>query len=770
MPSFPFDPRTPSSVEREAKDPWDEGFWNAKWVRLRDDPRPPFVSAYRLRFTLEQAIARLSIHVAADERYMLFLDSELIGRGNARGDLDRWYFETYDLALEAGRHELFAYVWSFGSDGPHKAAHSQMTLRPGFLLASELFPELATTGIAPWQASRLEGIDFLSPLAAWGIGPRLEIVGEPTGPGGMDRGAQWEPVEVDVEARSRWRANGVFPTRLLDPSPIPPQREIPLTGLEVVNVASVPSADTSGIPVRAEDNLVEETESFHSVLKASGTYLVPAGERRRVLLKFPTYACVYPVLRSSGGAGSTVRVHVQEALFEEKTTWAKGNRNETEGKFFTTLGHDKPGIGDTYHPRGFRQDFQSFDWIAGRYAEVYIGGGERGTAIFSLGFTETRYPLELEGWPKTDDPKLGPILQICRRGLEMAAHESFIDCAYERMQYVWDARIQGLCAMVFGQDDRLVRKALQQFTDSLRPDGMITSRYPARERQIIPPFGLLFVGMLHDHARWRGDPEVIRAYLPTAQAILSHYGRSNLRPEGWNFIDWVPGWTHGVPPGSEAGDDPIVLLLLTLARRQVTEMDAWIRGGQVEPEAVHPWPAEMLESLGDRGTMTSEHFAALSVLLGHGDAEVALASESTQPRATFAFAHLVFEAYVALGRTDLLLARIGKDWGEMVRNGLATTIEMPEPTRSDCHGWGAHPAYHVLTGLLGFGPTGLGGERFFLRPRLPSGMSLEASAFTAQGPVHLTAQGSRVEIEVPSGVTVTTVLGDLGQGRHTIGG
>lgn len=764
---FSFDPHRPLPFEQEAKDPWDRGFWNADWVRLPGDPRPPFVSAYRLRFTLEFDAPSVRIAVAADERYILFLDSELVGRGNARGDLDRWQFETYDLALEAGRHELFAYVWSFGSDGPHKAAHAQMTLRPGFLVASVTMSELLTTGIAPWQVARLDGFDFLSPLAAWGIGPRLEITGEPTGPGGMDRGAEWVPVEIDGEARSRRGANGIFPTRLLEPSLIPAQRETLLLGVEAVNLATVPSADTSGVPIRAVDHLADEAATLEEVLGEGGVYLVPAGERRRILLRFPTYACVYLVLRTSGGPGSTVRVHVQEALYEEKTTWSKGNRNETEGKFFTTLWHDKPGIGDTFHPRGFRQDFQSFDWLAGRYAEVFVDGGERGTALFSLRFTETRYPLDLGGWPQTDDAQLGPILQICRRGLEMAAHETFIDCAYERMQYVLDTRIEGLCATVFGEDDRLVRKALRQFADSLRPEGMITSRYPARERQIIPPFGLHFVGMLHDHARWRGDREMVSAYLPTARAILDHYASAHGRPEGWNFVDWVPGWEHGVPPESGAGEDPIVILLLTLAKRQLAEMEAWVRGDKAATRLA-PWPEQELSRARPESTISSEHFAALAVLLGRREYEAALASEATQPRVTYAFAHLLFEAYVALGRTDLLRARVEQEWGGMVRNGLTTTIEMPEPTRSDCHGWGAHPAYHMLTGFLGLQPVGLGGERFSLTPRLPAGVALEASAFTAHGPVHLRGSGSQVEIEVPPGVTVETSAGELQAGSHRV--
>ena len=90
---------------------YSRGLWPCSWISAPDALAPPFVAAYRRRFTLERA-AEVRVHVSADERYELFLDGERVGRGPERGEPRRWRFETYDLPLAAGDHVLVARVWS----------------------------------------------------------------------------------------------------------------------------------------------------------------------------------------------------------------------------------------------------------------------------------------------------------------------------------------------------------------------------------------------------------------------------------------------------------------------------------------------------------------------------------------------------------------------------------------------------------------------------------------------------------------------------------
>ena len=78
------------------------------------------------------------------------------------------------------------------------------------------------------------------------------------------------------------------------------------------------------------------------------------------------------------------------------------------------------------------------------------------------------------------------------------------------------------------------------------PSGLTQSRYPSRVTQMITPFALWWVGMVHDYALWRDDAALVRELLPGVRAVIDGFGRFlNAEgivqaPAGWNFMDWAP--------------------------------------------------------------------------------------------------------------------------------------------------------------------------------------------------------------------------------------
>ena len=103
-------------------------------------------------------------------------------------------------------------------------------------------------------------------------------------------------------------------------------------------------------------------------------------------------------------------------------------------------------------------------------------------------------------------------------------------------------------------------------------------------------------------------------------------------------------------------------------------------------------------------------------------------------KATYYFQHYRHEAYGKMGRYDLLLANIRDQWGSMIERGLKTTIEMPDPGRSDCHAWSAHPLLHLQTKILGLSP--LSPYQFEFRPNLVDLDWAEGYISTGKGPIH----------------------------------
>ena len=53
-------------------------------------------------------------------------------------------------------------------------------------------------------------------------------------------------------------------------------------------------------------------------------------------------------------------------------------------------------------------------------------------------------------------------------------------------------------------------QAIAAFDHSRIPEGISRSRYPSSLPQNIPPFSLLWIGMLHDYWMYRPDPQIVR--------------------------------------------------------------------------------------------------------------------------------------------------------------------------------------------------------------------------------------------------------------------
>jgi alpha-L-rhamnosidase len=711
------------------KSEWDRrGLWTASWVGCADGTEPPLVTAYRLRFDWP-ASTSVRLHVSADERYELFLDGLPIGRGGERGDLEHWFYDSYDVPLAAEAHVLVARVFSLGPLAPL----AQFQVRPAFLLAAEgEEAKRLDTGVAPWEARLLPGYSFEPPVYVWGLAAPVTVDGGVFA-WGFERGEGdgWRPVVAHERASSGLLAYGIAPARFLQAGTLPSMIDQPWPRARVRHVAAVPSLDTLPIPVRAVDHLEHEVAPWLDLLHGQAPLEVPANGLRRVIVDLEDYVCAYPRLVTSRGAGSLVRLHFAEALREapEKWNFAKGHRDAIEGRFFL-------GMGDSFRPDGGeKRRFDTLWFASGRYVEILVRTAAEPLTIEALTLRETRYPLELESAFTASDPELPALQPMLVRGMQMCAHETFFDCPYfEQMQYVADARIESLCQYVMTRDDRLSRKALFLIDASRHASGLTESRYPVREPQFIPWFSLVWIGAVHDYALWRDDGGFVRALLPgvrgVLEAFLARRGRDGLvrTPDGWNDSEGtrelpVSGLTHW---------------MLVWALRLAAQLE----DGFGEPEPATRWRRVAAElSLGSDRAFWSEERGLYADSPGRPDCSelvqcLALLGGGVPPSrrervagrllhggaadpATVHTTHYLFEVARRLGRPEVVLDRLGF-WVELRRQGLKTPVESAEPTRSDCHAWGSHPLYHFFATLLGIRPAAWGFRQVEIAPLLGS--------------------------------------------------
>lgn len=726
-----------------------KGAWPAKWISHDDDAQPPFVCAFRNTFT-QSADAIVRLHVTADQRYDLFLDGELVGRGSERGDANHWFFETYDLHLAQGEHTIVARTWFLPHISPSKLApFAQHSIHAGFLLSpdDENLAETFATGIAPWQVKHLGGYEFTDPSMAWGKGANVVVHGDSFS-WGFERGDgdNWQTPRVLKAGVNASTPNETQNEHLLMPAILPAQiDELQHIG-RVVLVSEIETMKTCDVPIREIDNVNSERLSWQKLMLSNDEITIAANTRHRVLVDLENYYCARPELTTSGGAGAVVRVHWQEALFEQaKTSMDKGNRDQTEGKYFRQIWMDNDGLGDTFLPDGgAHRFFSTLWWNCGRFVEIVVETQAEPLTIHSFALRETRYPLELESHFESSDARLKSVEPLMVRAMQMCSHETYMDCPfYEQLQYIGDTRLEVLTHYIMARDDLLPRKAMRMFDASRVLNGLTQSRYPSRILQMIPPFSLWYVAMLHDFAMWKGDREFLRVLVPGARGVLDHF--LNLRdengligaPEGWNYIDCVKKWENGGPVGADSQPSGPLNWTVVWVLKQFAEIEE----GFGEPElatrnrrAASELARNLDQHFWDDGrelyaddlahTSFSEHSQCLAILGGEVSEEKQnrivphLLNDDDLARTTIMFSHYLFETLNRVGHIEKFFERIEKLWFSLHENGLKTTIEMPEPTRSDCHAWAAHPLLHQFTTLLGIRPASWGFATVEIAPQL----------------------------------------------------
>ncbi len=773
------------------------GDWPAQWVHVAGDQAPPFVAVYRLRFELpEPQTAR--IHVSADQRYELLLDGQRIGRGPERGDKQHWFYESYDLSLSAGPHTLVARTWLLDQEAM-QAPNAQISLRHGFLLAAEgPMLDRLSTGRAPWEAKKLGGYTFHSPptdQASHFAGGTLTLDGRafdwawPTG--GGEGWTAVVPSQVARDRINRWGESGRIPR--LHPARLPAMIENTLhlgTVRTIDAPASVDAEQLRQLPYQAVDPALRaELDAWQAMLRGEGSLTVPAHARRRVLVDLENYYCAYPQITCSGGRDATIRMNWAESLFLHPPrpigpSNAKGHRDQWEGKFFRGRGHTFIADG------GPQRTFDTLWWECGRYVEVVIETASEPLTIDALVFRETRYPLTMEGRVNLSDERFNAAVPIMWRTLQMCSHETYMDCPYyEQLMYAGDTRLEILTTYLMTADDRLPRKALMLFGVSHSSDGLTHARYPSHVEQIIPQFALFFVAMLYDFALWRGDRAFVLRFMPRARQVLETFigqmDESGLVhwPEGWNWIDWTEGWSNGNPLPDPTAPNGINQWQFVYVLGLAAELERWLE----EPDLAQRLERIRLKAAGramalfwdePRGLFAtsvdksgfSEHaqcYAVLSGLLDPARQQRVIDSLLSAPdlgRATIYFQHYLFEVLRLAGRTDALLERM-QLWYDLPAEGLRTCLEQPEPSRSDCHAWGAHPIYHACASIAGVRPAGLGADQVIVRPQLGPLEFADVELFIAQGRVcaslRRTGSGLGGSIELPA--NVTGVLHHAGQ-------
>lgn len=702
--------------------------WTAKWI---SDPRAssagPGVYFFRKVFTVENKPDRFPIRISADNRYRLLINGVEVSSGPARGDLLHWRYETIDIAAQmvAGKNVLAVLVWNMGEYRPA----AQISLQTGLLVQGD-GPSfnIVNTGKG-WKVqsslaysfSRVEGVDTGGYYVA---GPREEVDGAlyPWG---------WEKVDFDDSGWTEARPVKQGATALARGTQLNGEawqwqlvpRNIPQPDLQPTRFASVRRALGVSVP----RGFIEG----HSALE------IPAHTKATLLLDQGAMTTGYPLITVTGGAKAKATLTYSEGLFD--AAGQKGNRNEIDGK-------EIRGLRDTFHfEGGEKREYRSLWLRAWRYTQLDVETADQPLRIDNIQSIFSAYPFKQKAAFESDASWVKPIWDMDWRALRLSAFETFWDTPYyEQLQYVGDTRIEALLSIYQSGDDRLMRNAIESFDNSRTSEGLTASAYPSSIRQQIPPFSLWWVAMVHDYWMLRDDNPFIRERLRGVRDVLDWY-ESHLDDSGllgpmpwWNFLDWAKDYNQGIPPGGAKGHSVALTLQFILALQQAAELERGV-GRQIESERDAALAGRLIATLREkawnekRGLFVdsledatySQQTNSLAVLAGavpaghERDVMETVLGDLSLEQATFYFRFYVDEAMRQAGLADRYLGRL-EPWKTMIKNGMTTTAETPEPTRSDSHAWAAHPNYELLATVLGIRSAAPGFREISISPSLGS--------------------------------------------------
>lgn len=753
-----------------------------------------------LRLPVAPRIARLRI--TADSDYRLFVNGRELGSGPIRHAPRRIAYDEYRLdgALVAGAN-VVAVIGRFrGFPSPWwEPSPTSFTLGGGCLAA-----ELSLDG-------RIVGTDerwLVHPGDAWTpTAPHGFLVTQPDEL--LDArllDADWAQIDYDDSA---WRPATVLrehaiigPTGRTTPGGEPwgaPQPR-PIPALVGERVHPIAIALTDGGDTGWDGTELASARALLSPLLGTGRpsrtadadgggshvepFEVPAG-RHLLTVDFGAIVSGRLELRFTARTGTSVAA----SLLEAPTGAALDSA--------AMLG---------YVCRGSDDRFVSSERLGGRWLALLVESTDAWRLDEVTVLERLRPRIAVEPF-RSDDPRLDRIYDVALRTADLSSHDAYVDCP-TREQRAWtgDSVVHQSVDFAANLDWSLPRWSPELLAQP-RHDGILpmvaagdfaTSAIPT-----IPDWSLHWIRQVHQLHLYTGDRVAVARLLPVAENVLRWFerfiGADGIAADvpGWVLIDWSPVQV--------AGRSAALNALLARSFRDFADVAEWLgdRGRADWARARHDGIAGGFDAFwddgrdayrdnivdGELGRGVSEHTAATAVCAGivpegrrdavrrllldraavftrspladHGaDALGPVAGTPVSVRdapdwdtetltvgAQPFYRPIVHEALDLLGETERI-SELCLDWSPLLDDAPSAFRECWEGG-SYCHGWSSTPARDLIVFTLGIRPAEPGCTRMRIAPRPGRLTRAAGAAATPYGPVRVSVEGDRVEIDSP---------------------
>ncbi|RYY11336.1 MAG: hypothetical protein EOO04_35425 [Chitinophagaceae bacterium] len=165
----------------------------------------------------------------------------------------------------------------------------------------------------------------------------------------------------------------------------------------------------------------------------------------------------------------------------------------------------------------------------------------------------------------------------------------------------------------------------------------------------------------------------------------------------------------------------------------------------------------------------SQHASLLGVLTGaipEQDEKAVMSKVLSDQKigpVTFYFRFYLNQALKKAGLGNLYYQQL-TPWRDMLKVGLTTFAEMPEPARSDCHAWSASPNYDFLATICGVVPGSPGFSTVIVAPSMGELTEVKATIPHPEGAITVSLKrthekGIDGSVTLPQNITGKFVWG-----------
>lgn len=687
--------------------------WNAFWISCPGAPEADYnVSLFRHSFNLANVPDSFIVHVSADNRYKLYVNGKLAGIGPQLSDNRHWRYETIDLAsyLKKGRNVIAAEVANWGAD----RFYGIMSLRTGFIMQGYSKKEAMVNTSSEWKAYEnkaysplhpnwVQAVDIVGGFYASNPGDSIQLSAYPQDwnlPDYSDR--HWKT------ANWIWRAsneneNGHY--WLMKPRSTP----------QVVQ-----NVERFGRIARDEGLSIDP-----AFLTGKKPITIPANSKVTVLFDFLQVALGYPELLFSGGAGGKITIRYAENLL--KPDLSKGDRNDVTNKQIR-------GIRDVIIPDGRSEFLFSPLWYRGfRYVQITFETASHPLVVLDFYNKTTVAPVERKAFFESDNPIYKRIDNICWYTAKICTQDNLMsDAYYEQMMYVGDTKVHALVNQYMTGDDIWLRNAIDQFSYSQLPNGLLNGCYPVRAYFYYVNFSLAWIDMIHDFMMHSNDQAFVKSHANGIRQVLQWFNENKqengliARNYGRFFIDWYNDGAFagkGVSPGSQDGNSAAITLQYAASLRRAAEIfnyldmkeDAAICRSRAEKIKADVIKACWDENRGLFAENPDKKFFDERANILAMDAEVfdigkqrqlflRCLNDTSISKPGYYFRYRNFEQMRKLGMGEHF-DRVLDIWKALLPLNLTTTPERLARQRSDAHPWSAIPSVAFLSVVAGIAPA-----------------------------------------------------------------